>query len=128
MVRKMAEAEGITEDLKATDQMAWVGRMNSIRQQAEETICNELIYARSLPPFSLCFLLFCQQQGHTFFAAQVDVCIAVQPGLYRFAFHAPGIDGFRRPFFVFRRPADRAPALHPGEAAQLPGVLPNARR
>ena len=63
MVRKMAEAEGITEDLKATDQMAWVGRMNSIRQQAEETICNELIYARSLPPFSLCFLLFCQQQG-----------------------------------------------------------------
>ena len=44
MVRQMAEAEGITESLKATDQMAWVGRMNSIRQRAEEMILQELIY------------------------------------------------------------------------------------
>ena len=39
-----AHAEGITEDLKARDQLAWVGRMNSIRQQAEEMILQELIY------------------------------------------------------------------------------------
>ena len=44
MVRQMADAEGITEDLKAKDQMAWVGRMNSIRQRAEESILQELIY------------------------------------------------------------------------------------
>ena len=44
MVRRMADAEGITESLKATDQMAWVGRMNSIHQRAEEMILQELIY------------------------------------------------------------------------------------
>lgn len=44
MVRRMAEAEGITEDLKARDQLAWVGRMNSIRQRAEEGILRELVY------------------------------------------------------------------------------------
>jgi len=44
MVRQMAEAEGITEDLKARDQLAWVGRMNSIRQRAEENILRELIF------------------------------------------------------------------------------------
>lgn len=44
IVSQMADAEGITEDLKAKDQMAWVGRMNSIRQQAEEMILQELIY------------------------------------------------------------------------------------
>ena len=45
MVRQMAGAEEIHEDLKARDQLAWVGRMNNIRQQAEEIILNELIYA-----------------------------------------------------------------------------------
>ena len=45
MVPQMAIAEGINEALKAHDPMAWVGRMNSIRQQAEETILAELIYA-----------------------------------------------------------------------------------
>ena len=44
MIHRMAEAEGITEVLKANDQMAWVGRMNSIRQQAEECILRELIF------------------------------------------------------------------------------------
>ena len=44
MVRRMADAEGITEDLKARDQLAWVGRMNGIRQHAEEVILQELIY------------------------------------------------------------------------------------
>ena len=45
MVPRMAQAEGVDEKLKATDQMAWVGRMNSIRQCAEETILEEIVYA-----------------------------------------------------------------------------------
>ncbi len=44
MIRRMADAEGITEVLKAKDQMAWVGRMNNIRQRAEEILLQELIY------------------------------------------------------------------------------------
>lgn len=44
MVPQMAKAEGVTEELKATDQMKWVGLMNNIRHSAEETILNELIY------------------------------------------------------------------------------------
>lgn len=39
----LAHAEGATEHLKATDQMAWVGIMNSIRQRAEEIVRKELI-------------------------------------------------------------------------------------
>ena len=44
IVEQMKEAEGVTEDLKATDQMAWVGAMNSIRNRAEEIILREMIY------------------------------------------------------------------------------------
>ncbi len=44
MIRQMADAEGINEDLKARNQLAWVGRMNNIRQQADEIILAELIY------------------------------------------------------------------------------------
>ena len=40
----MKEVEGITEELKAQDQMAWVGAMNSIRNRAEEIVRHELIY------------------------------------------------------------------------------------
>ena len=40
----MAEAEGIIEQLKASDQMGWIGRMNSIRVRAEETVLAELVY------------------------------------------------------------------------------------
>ena len=40
----MKEAEGITEELKARDQMAWVRAMNSIRNRAEEIIRSEMIY------------------------------------------------------------------------------------
>ena len=43
LIRQMAEAEGITERLKAEDQMEWVRRMNSIRSRAEEILCSELI-------------------------------------------------------------------------------------
>ena len=44
LMKQLAEKEGITEQLKAQDQMAWVGAMNSIRNQAEEIINAEIIY------------------------------------------------------------------------------------
>ena len=43
-VRQMQKAEGVTEDLKAADQLEWVRRMNSIRNRAEEIIKTELIF------------------------------------------------------------------------------------
>lgn len=45
LVKQMAEAEEITEKLKASDQMEWVGRMNNIRNRATELLTAELIYA-----------------------------------------------------------------------------------
>ena len=42
MVRQMAEAESISEGLKAKDQLSWVGRMNNIRQQVEEVVFKKL--------------------------------------------------------------------------------------
>ena len=44
LVKKMAKAEGVTEQLKRTDQMEWVRRMNGIRNRAEEVVLNEIIY------------------------------------------------------------------------------------
>ena len=44
MIPRMAAAAGATEELKASDQMAWVGRMNAIRAQVEEMIRTDLIY------------------------------------------------------------------------------------
>ena len=44
LVEQYATAEGVTEKLKATDQMAWVGRMNSIRDRAAETVNTDLIF------------------------------------------------------------------------------------
>ena len=43
LVKQLAEQEGITEQLKAEDQMEWVRQMNSVRNRAEEIIYNELI-------------------------------------------------------------------------------------
>lgn len=43
-VRQMQEAEGVTEALKAANQLDWVRRMNSIRNRAEEIIKTELIF------------------------------------------------------------------------------------
>ncbi len=45
LTKQMAASQGITEALKAQDQMAWVGAMNNIRNAAEEVINAELIYA-----------------------------------------------------------------------------------
>lgn len=44
IIAQMKEAEGITEELKARDQMTWVRAMNSIRNRAEEIIREEMIY------------------------------------------------------------------------------------
>ena len=44
IVLQMAKREGVTEALKAADQMAWVARMNSIRSRAEEIVLHDLVY------------------------------------------------------------------------------------
>lgn len=44
VIEQMKASEGVTEELKAANQMAWVGAMNSIHNQAEEIILRELIY------------------------------------------------------------------------------------
>ena len=45
LVKQLAEREGVTEQLKAQDQMAWVGAMNNIRNRAEEIVNTEIIFA-----------------------------------------------------------------------------------
>ena len=44
LVKQLAEKEGITEQLKETDQIEWIRRMNNITNRAKEIVCNELIY------------------------------------------------------------------------------------
>ena len=44
LTRQLAAAEDVTESLKARDPLAWVQRMNSIRNRAEELVKNDLIY------------------------------------------------------------------------------------
>ena len=44
LVKEMAKQQSVTEQLKAADQMAWVGKMNAIRNAATEIINQELIY------------------------------------------------------------------------------------
>ena len=48
IIEQMQETEGVTEELKAADQMAWVGAMNSIRNRAEEIILREMIYGEDV--------------------------------------------------------------------------------
>lgn len=45
LVKQFAEKEGITEELKSTDRMAWIGAMNNIRARAGEIVNIDLIYA-----------------------------------------------------------------------------------
>lgn len=45
LISAMAKQEGITESLKASNQMEWLGRMNNIHSRAEEIILHELVYA-----------------------------------------------------------------------------------
>lgn len=44
IIKQIKASEGVTEKLKAVNQMAWIGSMNSIRNRAEEIILQELIY------------------------------------------------------------------------------------
>lgn len=43
LILQMAEKEGVTEELKARDQMEWIGRMNNIRRRAKEIVRNEIL-------------------------------------------------------------------------------------
>ena len=45
LVKKMAKQESVTEQLKATNQMLWVQKMNSIKHRAEEVIFSDYVYA-----------------------------------------------------------------------------------
>ena len=45
LVKQLAEKEGVTEAIKAENQLLWVQRMNSIRNTAMEIVSNDLIYA-----------------------------------------------------------------------------------
>lgn len=44
LVKQLAKQEGVTEDLKRRDQMAWVGAMNNIRNRVNEIVQNEVIF------------------------------------------------------------------------------------
>ena len=45
LIKDMAVKQGITEELKAKDQMAWVGAMNNIRHSAEEFVLRDFVYS-----------------------------------------------------------------------------------
>ena len=45
MIAQLAEAEGINEQLKVSDQLGWISRMNSIRHRVEELLLDELVFA-----------------------------------------------------------------------------------
>ena len=45
LMRQYAEIEGVTEDLKAADNLEWTRRMNSIRNRVEEFVLNDFVYA-----------------------------------------------------------------------------------
>ena len=44
LVRQMAQEQGITEQMKAEDQMAWVGAMNNVRSAAEDVVMREVVF------------------------------------------------------------------------------------
>ena len=48
IIEQMKASEGVTEEMKAANQMAWVGAMNSIRNRAEEIILHERIYGEDV--------------------------------------------------------------------------------
>ena len=45
LISQLAQQEGVTEQLKAENQMEWVARMSNIRNRADEIVLNELIFA-----------------------------------------------------------------------------------
>ena len=55
---QMMERQGITEELKARDQMEWVRAVNNVRNAAEEIVLKELVYIESVESSFGSFLLF----------------------------------------------------------------------
>ncbi len=49
LIAELAVKQGVTEQLKATDQMKWVGMMNNIKAQAEEIVYSTIVYNRETP-------------------------------------------------------------------------------
>lgn len=45
LIKEMARKQGVTEELKATDMMRWIGLMNNIRACADEIVLNEIVYS-----------------------------------------------------------------------------------
>ena len=45
LTKELAEKEGVTENLKATDMMSWVRQMNNIRNQVQEMVLKQVVYA-----------------------------------------------------------------------------------
>jgi hypothetical protein len=45
LIEQMKKSEGVTEELKAADQMEWVRRMNSIRNRVDEIVLSEIVYS-----------------------------------------------------------------------------------
>ena len=48
LIKELAEKENVTEELKSSNQMLWIGKMNNIKNIAEEIVLNELIYGELL--------------------------------------------------------------------------------
>ena len=45
LIKEMAKKQGVTEELKATDMMRWIGLMNNIRACADEIVLNDIMYS-----------------------------------------------------------------------------------
>ena len=45
LIKEMAKKQGVTEELKATDMMRWIGLMNNIRACADEIVLNDIVYS-----------------------------------------------------------------------------------
>lgn len=45
LIEQMAKAEGVTESMKSSDQLKWVGLMNNFKHSAQEIVLNDLIYS-----------------------------------------------------------------------------------
>ncbi|EKC80192.1 hypothetical protein LEA_01647, partial [human gut metagenome] len=45
LIKEMAKKQGVTEQLKATDMMRWIGLMNNIRACADEIVMNDIVYS-----------------------------------------------------------------------------------
>lgn len=45
MIKEMAKKQGVTEELKATEMMRWIGLMNNIRACADEIVLNDIVYS-----------------------------------------------------------------------------------